>query len=75
MSGRSPEYEQEVVRTLRLVRWLIYGAMAVVGGFLLLMLLGLVLSLSIGFKSSGSSGPAQRIGQDVHAPLESGGKP
>ena len=72
MSSRSPEYEEEVVRTLRLVRGLIYGAMAVVGGFLLLLLLGVVLSLSIGSRSSGSSGPAERIGQDVHATFQPG---
>lgn len=73
MSNRSPEYEQEVVRTLRLVRGLIYAAMAVVGVFALLALLGLVVNLVV-FGSSSSSGPIVRLtnGQDVHAPLRTG---
>ena len=68
MSTRSPEYEQEVVRTLRLVRGLIYGAMAVVGVFALLAMLGLVVNLV----AVGGSGTTSTAGQDLHAPLRAG---
>ena len=68
MSNRSPEYEEEVVRTLRLVRGLIYAAMAVVGVFVLLALLGLVVNLV----AVGSSSERSPAGQNVHAPLRTG---
>lgn len=67
MSSRSPEYEKEVVRTLRLVRGLIYAGMAIVGAFALLGVLGFVVNVSRGGTRMTTSG-----GGDVHAPLRAG---
>lgn len=62
----SPEYEREVVRTLRLVRvalTLLLGAIAVMA---VLGVIGMVFSLAFGGSSSSASGT------DVHAPLAPG---
>jgi hypothetical protein len=70
MPNRTPEYEQEVVRTLRLVRGIIYTVMALVGAFALFAVLAFVLSVTV----SGSSGDSSGGGTDAHAPLRAGTK-
>ena len=67
MTNRSPEYEQEVMRTLRLVRGLIHAVMGIVAAFAIIAVLGLVLGLTVRGGSNGS----QR-GADMHAPLRAG---
>jgi hypothetical protein len=69
MSSRTPEYEQEVVRTLRLVRGLIYAVMGIAAAFALFAVLAFVLSVTVS-SSSGGSPNVRHAGIDMHAPLK-----
>lgn len=68
--AHSPEYEREVISTLRLVRLVIQLGLLLIG----LMLVAGILGFAVSFATvrGASSGQVHSVGQDLHAPLRAG---